>query len=188
MARLARLLTGRATGVVLSGGGARGFAHIGALRALHEAGVPIDAVGGTSIGAIIAALWATGMGYDEVVRRVRRTFVDVNPLNDYTMPVLSLVAGRKVGVLLRRELGDVDIEDLRLPFFCLSANLTTGQAAVHRREAVALASRLGGHSGRASARMHRQPGLCRWRDDQQPACRCDARDHNRTCHRHRCRC
>ena len=64
MARLARLLTGRATGVVLSGGGARGFAHIGALRALHEAGVPIDAVGGTSIGAIIAALWATGMGYD----------------------------------------------------------------------------------------------------------------------------
>jgi NTE family protein len=59
--------------------------------------------------------------------------VDVNPLNDFTMPVLSLVAGRKVGTLLRREFGEIDIEDLRLPFYCLSANLTTGQAAVHRR-------------------------------------------------------
>ena len=133
MARLARLLTGRATGVVLSGGGARGFAHIGALRALQEAAIPIDSVGGTSIGAIIAALWATTMDSREVAERVRRTFVDVNPLNDYTLPVLSLVAGRKVGTLLRREFGDMDIEDLRLPYYCVSANLTTGQAAIHRR-------------------------------------------------------
>lgn len=133
LARVARLLIGRATGVVLSGGGARGFAHIGALRALQEAGIPIDAVGGTSIGAIIAALWATGMDSREVVECVRRTFVKVNPLNDYTLPVLSLVAGRKVGTLLRREFGEIDIEDLKLPFYCLSANLTTGQAAVHRR-------------------------------------------------------
>lgn len=133
LARVARLLTGQATGVVLSGGGARGFAHIGALRALQEAAIPIDAVGGTSIGAIIAALCATGMDWKEVVERVRRTFVQVNPLNDFTLPVLSLVAGRKVGALLRREFGELDIEDLRLPFYCLSANLTTGQAAVHRR-------------------------------------------------------
>jgi NTE family protein len=133
IARLARLLTGRATGVVLSGGGARGLAHIGALRALAESGIPVDSIGGTSIGAIVAALWATGMAYPDVVRCVRRTFVDVNPLNDFTMPLLSLVAGRKVGALLRHEFGETDIEDLAIPFYCLSANLTTGEAAIHRR-------------------------------------------------------
>ncbi len=133
MARVARLLTGHGTGIVLSGGGARGFAHIGALRALQESAVPIDATGGTSIGAIIAALWAAGMDYKQLTQCIRRSFVDANPLNDYTLPMLSLVAGSKVGTLLRREFGELDIEDLKLPFYCLSANLTTGQAAIHRR-------------------------------------------------------
>ena len=133
IARVGRLLLGRATGLVLSGGGARGFAHIGVLRALLEAKLPIDAVGGSSIGSIIGAGWAAGWDYAEMVRRVRRAFVDSAPLNDYTVPLISLLAGRKVGRLLRQEFGDANIEDLRLPFFCVSANLTTGQAAVHRR-------------------------------------------------------
>jgi NTE family protein len=132
VARVARLITGRARGLVLSGGGARGFAHIGVLRALTEAKMPVDAIGGTSIGAIIAAGWAAGWDYDEMVMRMRRSFVDTNPLNDYTLPLVSLVAGRKVRRLLQREFGNTDIEDLRLPYYCVSANLTTGQIAVHR--------------------------------------------------------
>jgi NTE family protein len=132
VARVARLITGRGLGLVLSGGGARGFAHIGILRALSDANLPIDSIGGTSIGAIIAAGSAAGWGYEEMLMRMRRSFVDTNPLNDYTLPLISLVAGRKVRRLLQREFGDLDIENLPLPYFCVSANLTTGQSAVHR--------------------------------------------------------
>ncbi len=130
--RLARLLTGRGVGLVLAGGGARGFAHIGAVRALREAGVPIDAVGGTSMGAILGAGVAHEWPHEELVERFRRSFVDTNPLNDYTLPLLSLVSGRKVTRLLRQEFGEIDIEDMPLPFFCISSNLTTGRIAVHR--------------------------------------------------------
>jgi NTE family protein len=131
--RLARMLTGRAVGLVLSGGGARGFAHLGVVKALREHGVPIDLVGGTSMGGILAAGVASDWDDAELVERFRRSFVDTNPLSDFTLPVVSLVSGRKVGMLLRRELGDIDIEDLPLPFFCVSSNLTTGRIAVHQQ-------------------------------------------------------
>ena len=131
--RLVRLLTGRAVGLVLSGGGARGFAHLGVVRALREHGVPIDMVGGTSMGGILAAGVASDWSDEELVQRFKRSFVDTNPLSDYTLPLVSLVSGRKVGMLLRRELGDIDIEDLPLPFFCVSSNLTTGRIAVHQQ-------------------------------------------------------
>lgn len=133
VARVARLMTGRALGLVLSGGGARGFAHLGVIRALRERGVSIDLVGGSSIGAVLGAGAAVGWDDGEMVRHFRRSFVDTNPLDDYTLPLLSLVAGRKVGRLLRREFGEVAIEDLPLPFFCVSANLTSGRVAVHDR-------------------------------------------------------
>jgi NTE family protein len=132
-ARVVRLLTGRAVGLVLSGGGARGFAHLGVVRALREHGVPIDLVGGTSMGGILAAGVAADWSDEELATRFRRSFVDTNPLSDFTLPVVSLVSGRKVSMLLRREFGDVDIEDLPLPFFCVSSNLTTGRIAVHER-------------------------------------------------------
>lgn len=132
IARIARLLTGRGLGVVLSGGGARGFAHIGVLRALREAGVTIDSIGGTSIGAIIAAGFAMEWGDEELTSRVRRSFVETNPLNDYTLPLVSLVSGRKVTRLLKHEFTDICIEDIPLPFFCVSSNLSSGQLALHR--------------------------------------------------------
>ncbi|MCU0760942.1 MAG: patatin-like phospholipase family protein [Steroidobacteraceae bacterium] len=131
--RVARLLTGTAVGLVLSGGGARGFAHLGVIRALREHGIPIDLVGGTSIGAIMGAAAAHGWPDEQMLEVFRRTFVDSNPLGDYTLPLVSLVAGRRVSSRLRREFGDVAIEDLPLPFYCVSANLTSGNAAVHRR-------------------------------------------------------
>jgi NTE family protein len=132
IARTSRLLTGHSVGLVLSGGGARGFAHIGVLRALSEMGVAIDTIGATSIGAIIGAGWAAGWDYSEMLERMRRSFVASNPLNDYTLPILSLVAGRKVSRLMQQEFGEIEIEDLRLPYYCTSANLTNGQLTVHR--------------------------------------------------------
>ena len=133
LARLTRLLIGRGVGLVLSGGGARGFAHLGVIRALREAHVPLDFVGGASIGAIIAAGIAMGWNDEEMLVRYRRSFVDTNPVNDYTFPLVALTRGRKVSRLLEREYGEVSIEDLRLPYFCISANLTTGCALEHRR-------------------------------------------------------
>lgn len=133
IARLARFITGKALGVVLSGGGARGFAHLGVLRALRESGIAVDAIGGTSIGAVIAAGFASEWDYDELVQRVRRSFVDTNPVNDYTLPLVALASGRKVTGLLRREFEDTAIEDLPLPYFCVSTNLSSGHIAVHRR-------------------------------------------------------
>ena len=131
--RVARLITGHGIGLTLSGGGARGFAHVGVLRALEEAHIPIDAVGGTSIGSIVAGGIAAGWNYEELRYHIKRTFVETNPLNDYTFPLVSLVAGRKVSRLLRQEFGEVEIEDLPRRFFCVSANLTSGRSAVHRR-------------------------------------------------------
>jgi len=131
-ARVARLVTGRAVGIVLSGGGARGFAHIGVVRALRESGIPIDLIGGTSMGALMAAGVALGWDHGEMRERFRRSFVDENPLGDYTLPVVSLVSGGRVLRLLRREFGEVRIEDLRVPFFCVSTDLTGGTLATHR--------------------------------------------------------
>jgi NTE family protein len=141
LGRLARLLTRRGVGLVLSGGGARGFAHLGVIRALREARVPIDMVGGSSIGAIIAAGVAVGWSDEEMRMRYRRSFVDTNPVNDYTFPFVALTRGRKVSRLLQREYGDVLIEDLRHPFFCVSANLSTGRALEHREGRLADALR-----------------------------------------------
>jgi NTE family protein len=132
LGRMARLLTHRGVGLVLSGGGARGFAHLGVIRALREARVPIDYIGGASIGAIIAAGVAMGWSDAEMGERYRRSFVDTNPVNDYTFPLIALTRGRKVTRLLEREYGTVLIEDLRHPFFCVSADLASGRLIEHR--------------------------------------------------------
>ena len=139
--RVARLLMRRGVGLVLSGGGARGFAHLGIIRALREAKVPIDFLGGASIGAIIAAGVAMGWSDEEMQLRYRRSFVATNPVNDYTLPFLALTRGKKVSRLLEREYGSVLIEDLRFPYFCVSANLTTGRLFEHRSGSVAQALR-----------------------------------------------
>ncbi|MCI1711053.1 MAG: patatin-like phospholipase family protein [Chiayiivirga sp.] len=133
LARLARRLTGRATGLVLSGGGARGFAHIGVVRALRDAGVEIDYVGGCSIGGIVGAGIAADWSYAQMVEAYRECFVATNPLSDWTLPLVSLRAGRKVSRLLRQAFGERDIEDLPIPFFCVSSNLTDGVLDVHER-------------------------------------------------------
>jgi NTE family protein len=129
--RLARLLTGHAVGVVMAGGGARAFTHIGVVKALRSSGVPIDLVGGTSMGAIVAAGVGSRWSDDELVARFRVAFVNANPLSDYTLPLISLYAGHRVTRLLRLAFGEKEIEDLILPFYCVTANLTTSNAEVH---------------------------------------------------------
>jgi NTE family protein len=129
--RVARLLTGRSIGLVLSGGGARGFAHIGVVRALREAGIRIDCVGGTSIGAIIGAGVAADWSDQEMFDNYHRAFVLGKPLSDYTLPFIALVAGRRVARLLREAFGTRDITDLALPYFCVTSNLTAGRAQTH---------------------------------------------------------
>jgi NTE family protein len=132
ISRVARMLTGRGVGLVLSGGGARGFAHIGVVKALREARVPIDLVGGTSMGGILGAGVAQCWSVEELKERFHAAFVEAKPLRDYTLPFVSLVSGRKVSRLLRKDCGDIHIEDLPLTFFCVSSNLTTGHCMVHR--------------------------------------------------------
>ncbi|HUO93196.1 MAG TPA: patatin-like phospholipase family protein [Rhizomicrobium sp.] len=131
IARLARMITGRSVGVVLSGGGARGYAHVGALRALHERGVPIDFVGGASMGAVIAAGCAFEWDDAEMTARVRAAFVDTNPLSDLAVPLIALTRGHLVERRLFENFGDIDIRDLWRPYFCVSSDLTHGRHIVH---------------------------------------------------------
>ncbi|WP_374471890.1 patatin-like phospholipase family protein [Phenylobacterium sp.] len=133
LARMARVLTGQSVGLVLSGGGARAYAHVGAIRALRERGVPIDYVGGVSMGAIIAAGVAMGWDDTELHRRIQEAFVTSSPLDDIALPILAMTRGEKVGHRLAEHFGDTQIADLWLPFFCLSSNLTTGTYHLHRR-------------------------------------------------------
>lgn len=129
--RLARVMAGRSVGLVLSGGGARAYAHIGVIRALREANCPIDFVGGASMGAIVAAGVACGWDDAEMDRRIRKAFVETNPLSDYRLPVVGLVKGHKVDARLKEHYDDQMIEDLKLPFFAVSTNLTQGTFQVH---------------------------------------------------------
>ena len=130
--RVARFIAGRAVGLVLAGGGARGFAHIGIIKALTEAGVPFDRLGGTSMGAIIAAGVAQEWGVEELTDRMRYVFVTNNPLNDFTLPLIALVRGSKASSMLRENFGEVCVEELPLPFFAVSSDLTTGRIHEHR--------------------------------------------------------
>ena len=128
MARLARLLTGRGVGVVLSGGGAPGFGHIGALRALREAGIPIDLIGGTSQGGVMACQYA--MGWDDTTTMAKNRAA-IQHRFDYTFPITALMAGGEMTAAMREMFGDAQLEDLWIPCFCVAVNLTRAQLAVH---------------------------------------------------------
>ncbi|HEX9115394.1 MAG TPA: cyclic nucleotide-binding domain-containing protein, partial [Anaerolineae bacterium] len=127
-----RRITGRGLGLVLGGGGARGFAHIGVFKALAERGVDVDLVGGTSIGAILSATFAMGLDHDQTMDLARRLASPFR-LFDPTVPVVSFFASGKVTKVLEHIYGDTQIEDLWMPFFCVSSNLTHAVTMVHRR-------------------------------------------------------
>lgn len=131
-ARLARLLTGNGIGLVLGGGGARGYAHIGVIKALMEAQVPIDAIGAASIGAVVGAGLLRFMNLEDIQNRTAE-FGSRKRLLDLTFPISALMRSKKVSDAMENIYSDFMIEDGWLPFFCVSTNLTKAQINVHQR-------------------------------------------------------
>lgn len=130
--RAARRLSRRAVGLVLSGGGARGLAHIGAYQALRDAGVVIDRVGGCSIGAFVAGMIAMGSSPEEIIARCREELVERNPFNDFTLPVVALLRAQKAEAMLRRVFGETRVEGLPLDYYAVSSELVHGRLVIHR--------------------------------------------------------
>jgi predicted acylesterase/phospholipase RssA/CRP-like cAMP-binding protein len=138
VARLGRLAVGRASALVMSGGGGRGFAHIGVYRALRELGIPIDLVAGTSMGGVLGTAIADRASPDEVLGWAEDRFP--NTL-DYTLPLISLVKGERITSYARERFGDRDIEDLRLSYFAVSTDLTRSRPHIHDSGSIVLAIR-----------------------------------------------
>ena len=128
--RIVRYVLRREVGLVLSGGGSRGFAHAGVIRAMREAGLPVDVVAGVSMGSIIGAGCAFSEDLDETVVSLKRHVGRM--LTDYTLPFVSLARGRRFDRGVMALFGDTHIEDLWLPYFCVSSNLTRAATVVHR--------------------------------------------------------
>ena len=132
MARLARRLTGHGVGLVFSGGAARGWAHLGVIRALEELDIPVDYAGGTSMGSVLAGAYCYLQSVDEMMQYVVR-FDERKVLFDRTLPFTSMMTSKKVTGLLRDYYDEQLIEDLWVPFFCLATNLTTAEPVVFQR-------------------------------------------------------
>jgi len=136
--RVARLLARQGVGVVLAGGGARGFAHLGVMQALNEAGVPVDAWGGASMGALMATLAATQTPPERLVAVARRAFRR-NPTGDFSLlPLVSLIKGQRLRRALRAAVHelcghDAQLEDLWRPAFCVATNYSSAREAVLHR-------------------------------------------------------
>lgn len=129
--RLARFLAGQAIGLVLAGGGARGFAHVGIIRALHERGIPIDLIGGTSSGGMCALMYAMDTDPALLELRNQRDWVARKPWTRYAPPVLSILDHTKWDRIFSDAFGERGVEDLWIPAFSVSCNLDTGQTVVH---------------------------------------------------------
>ncbi|XP_074654030.1 patatin-like phospholipase domain-containing protein 6 [Tubulanus polymorphus] len=133
--RLARFLTGTSIGLVLGGGGARGIAHVGMIRSLNEAGIPIDIVGGTSIGSFMGALYAEERNLTRFTQRAREWSMIMGSLwkkvLDLTYPVTSMFTGRSFNQSIEEVFRDRQIEDLWIPYFCITTDITTSKMKVH---------------------------------------------------------
>jgi NTE family protein len=138
IARLARIQSHTAIGLVLAGGGARGLAHLGVYQALRERGIEIDFVGGTSIGAVMATLVASDRSLPDITAIARNSF-SVNPTRDFNfVPMLSLIKGRRLRGILERALNellgfDAEIEDLWKNYYCVASNYSQASEKVLRR-------------------------------------------------------
>ncbi|XP_045760775.1 neuropathy target esterase sws isoform X3 [Maniola jurtina] len=134
--RLARWLTGTAVGLVLGGGGARGAAHVGMIRAIQEAGIPIDMVGGVSIGAFMGALWCMERNITTVTQKARDWSQKMTQwgkqLMDLTYPATSMFSGRQFNTTIKSTFGEVHIEDLWLPYFTVTTDISSSCMRVHR--------------------------------------------------------
>ncbi len=133
IARSARRLAGTSVGIVLSGGGARAFSHIGVLEELSASGLTIDRVAGVSMGAVIGALFAMGLDADEIDAICFDEWVQRRPLSDYTLPRHSLIRGERFRSMLHRTFGSRLIEELPRSFMSGSTELRSGRLVIARR-------------------------------------------------------
>lgn len=129
--RLARCLTRRAIGLVLAGGGARGCAHIGVIRALRELNIPIDHVAGTSAGAGFGAQVAHKWDDAKIADAAWKGCVETAPFTAFNLPYHSFVRKGPMKAVVQGNYGETHIEDLWLPFFCISCDLSSQQKVVH---------------------------------------------------------
>ncbi|MDN5858322.1 MAG: patatin-like phospholipase family protein [Pseudonocardia sp.] len=165
VARLARRVGARSVGVVLSGGGARGLAHIGVLDELLRAGMRIDRVGGTSMGAVVGGMFAHGTSPAELLDLARRELVPRRLFGDVVWPRHALIRGRRAELTLARLFGGAMIEDQRRRFFAVSVDLVAAERVVHRRgpiaDAVGMSVRIPGivPPRRVGERLHVDGGV-----------------------------
>ncbi|VDI76760.1 Hypothetical predicted protein, partial [Mytilus galloprovincialis] len=133
--RLARFLTGTSVGLVLGGGGARGLSHIGIVKALLEAEVPIDMVGGTSMGSFVGAVWCEDRNITRFTQRCREWSMDMTSIwqkvLDLTYPITSMFTGQSFNVTLEKTFKDRQIEDLWIPYFCITTDITSSSMRIH---------------------------------------------------------
>ena len=134
-------LAGQSLGVALAGGGARAFAAIGVLHELEAAGHEVNRISGTSVGGVIAALYATGQDAGAVDAACYEEFVRRNPFRDYTVPRVAISRGRKAEAALKRRLGDLHFEELPRELALVSTDMLNHSAVVHRRGLVRAAVR-----------------------------------------------
>lgn len=115
-------------GLALGSGGAKGFAHVGVLKVLTEAGIPIDYIAGSSMGALVAALYGAGHDWKSMERMAlafRR-----NHYLDFTVPKLGFVTGKKLTDLVRVLTYQKRFEDCRVPIKIVATELISGERAV----------------------------------------------------------
>ncbi|CAR22968.1 lysophospholipase [Lachancea thermotolerans CBS 6340] len=133
--RLARILSGKAIGLVLGGGGARGISHLGVLRAIEEHGIPIDMIGGTSIGAFVGGLYAKDYDLVPIYGRMKKFAGRVGSvwrlLTDLTWPVTSYTTGHEFNRGIWKTFGDIRIEDFWIQYYCNSTNITESIQEIH---------------------------------------------------------
>ncbi|MEM7116267.1 MAG: patatin-like phospholipase family protein [Chloroflexota bacterium] len=132
VARIGRFLSGNSVGVVLGGGGARGFAHIGILKGLEELGIPIDFIGGTSVGGMTAAAYAFVTDTERLYQATHKAFIEDNPYTAYTLPLMAVLKPDGIDKVYKDFWGDTDISDLWLPYFSIGANITSAEMVVQR--------------------------------------------------------
>ncbi|WP_432211885.1 patatin-like phospholipase family protein [Leptospira noguchii] len=131
--RLSRRLTGKSIGVALSGGGAKGFAHLGLLKCFEENEIPVDMISGTSAGAIMGGLFAMGLDSSDILPLIRNFWLDRNLLGDFTFPFVSLVRGKRYSQAIHEFFKDRSIETLPIPFYAIACNLTKAERKVFDR-------------------------------------------------------
>ncbi|XP_028329606.1 neuropathy target esterase isoform X1 [Gouania willdenowi] len=134
--RLARVLTGNSIALVLGGGGARGCSHVGVIKAMEEAGIPIDIVGGTSIGSFIGALYAEERSAVRTKQRAREWSKAMNSVFktvlDLTYPITSMFSGSAFNTSVSKVFQDRQAEDLWLPYFNVTTDITASAMRVHQ--------------------------------------------------------